>query len=98
MTTSSVTIEFQAANGTTSYYQVEFGMYQSVQTYNTGRRITGQLGQTVYRFTESNLIPGRSYVFRITPYVRSYPGIPSNTVTVTIMKPGMMHNYDVVYS
>ena len=95
VSTYSVQLQFQKANGTVSSYLVEYArnLYGQALRYSSGTSIESASQQSVYRITQDGLIPGEKYNLRIVPMVtigRShYRGIPSDTVEVTILKPGM---------
>ena len=97
VTTSSALVEFKQANGTTHYYQVEFAQItrSHAEQYVKGVRINAVYGQSTYRISQTGLIPGRRYHFRIIPIVRVrtyYAGIPSGVVEVNVLVPGKVQS------
>ena len=97
LTTSSVVLEFQAANGSATHNKVEYAkeVTASVLSFESGSRVI-VTGESTYQVSQKNLITGATYHFRVVPLVRIYSnyrelfyrGIPSNTTEVMIPRPG----------
>ena len=97
ITTSSIVLEFQAANGTTTRYEVEYAreVAASVLSFQSGSRVTAA-GESTYQVSQKNLITGATYNIRVVPLIQVnsgyrlllYRGIPSNTTKVMIPRPG----------
>ena len=98
LTTSSIVLEFQAANGSVTHTQVEYAKEEAASALNfqSGSRVTVIGGESTYRVSQTKLIPGETYDIRVVPlvYIRSgsygsyYRGIPSEPIKVMIPKPG----------
>ena len=91
VTTYSVLLEFHAANESTSSYVIEYAQERvaSPLEFESGSPVRPIDDQPSYSASQRNLIPGVTYHFRIVPYVGSSRGIPSETVQVRILQPGM---------
>ena len=91
VTTSSVLLEFRAANESTNSYKIEYAqeIVASPLEFESGSTVTPMYDQPSYSASQDGLIPGATYHIRIVPYVGSSRGIPSEAVRVRISKPGM---------
>ena len=91
VTTSSVLLEFHAANESTTSYVIEYAQERvaSPLEFKTGSTVRPIDDQPSYSASQGGLIPGASYHIRIVPYVGISRGIPSEAVQVRISKPGM---------
>ena len=89
-----VNLEFQAANGTASWLNVEYAKEGFELNFVTGRRVKVEEGRLTYRMSQTGLIPGETYHIRVVPTVHLYNllyrGIPSNTTTVIAPAPGRL--------
>ena len=98
LTTSSIVLEFQAANRSAFRNQVEYARAKSasVLDFVSGSYVTVIGGKRTYQVLQENLIPGATYHIRVVPLVRlfsgrsysSYRGIPSDIIKVMIPIPG----------
>ena len=98
LTTSSIVLVFQAANGSATHSQVEYANEEaaSLLSFESGSRVTVNGGESTYRVSQKNLKPGETYHIRVVPLVRVYSkrrewfyrGIPSDTIKVKIPAPG----------
>ena len=98
LTTSSVVLEFPAANRSATHSQVEYAKEEAASTFNfqSGSRVTVTGAESTYRVSQTNLITGQTYDIRVVPlvYISSgfngsyYRGIPSETIKVMIPAPG----------
>ena len=91
ITTSSVLLEFHAANESTTSYVIEYARERmaSPLEFETGSTVRPIDDQPSYSASQGGLIPGATYHIRIVPYVGSSRGTPSEAVQVRISKPGM---------
>ena len=98
LTTSSIVLEFQAANGSATHSQVEYAKAEaaSVLSFESGSRVTTTGRESSYQVLQTKLKPGETYHIRVVPLVRVYSkyrewfyrGIPSDTIKVKIPAPG----------
>ena len=94
VSTSSVLLEFQSANGSVNSYLLQYALERlgNSLAFVSGDTMRAVNGQRSYRISQTNLLPGRKYHLRIIPMVyvnfKNHWGIPSEAVQVTILKPG----------
>ena len=91
VTTSSVLLEFHAANESTTSYVIEYAQERvaSPLEFETGSTVRPIDDQPSYSTSQGGLIPGATYHIRIVPYVGGSRGTPSEAVQVRILRPGM---------
>ena len=94
VSTRSVSLEFQSANGSVNSYLLQYALEKlgSSLAFVNGGTMRAVNGQSAYRVAQTDLLPGRKYHLRVIPQVyvkyNNYWGIPSEAVQVTILKPG----------
>ena len=100
VTTTSVILEFRAANYEVDYYRVEYGQgIGSSVDFSSSGTVYHTRGQTTYRFSRTSFRTGVNYYFRVVPYISypSYRGTPSPTRKVWIPKPGEYSLYNMFF-
>ena len=97
LTSISIVLEVQAANGSATHTQVEYAKEKpaSVLSFESGSRVTVTRGESSYQVSQTKLKPGEMYHIRVVPLVQRYSGInlfyrgiPSDTIKVMIPRPG----------
>ena len=105
LTTLAVGMEIQGPNGSAKYIYVEHALVEfgSISGFQQGARITVVNRKNMYRLSQRELLPGRTYHIRVVPWVvlpgnKWYKGIPSNTTQVMTPAPGTFSSIDLAHT
>ena len=74
LTPLNIVLEFQSANGSAAQIKVEYAKetITSVLDFVSGSHVTVTGGQSTYRVSQKDLIPGVTYYIRVVPLVQIY--------------------------